>query len=165
MRKIFKKILLIPIIFSLFSCGETYKYNSYSDLQNDHITIEEIYSFENKTAIYFYQNGCSHCEYIEKDVCKFISLEEEKETKKFDAFKFVFFSPSTSELGIQQRTQFKRKPQDYNQQNLIDAMMQTEITSVSNTYFFGTPTLMVIENYKLLNYVVGDENIVGFLND
>lgn len=165
MKTISKKILLLPLLFSIFSCDLDYKYNTYNDLSSSHIEIDDIYSYEKETAIFFYQDGCSHCEDIERDVCHFISNEENKSEKKFNDFKFVFFEPYESNKGQEQRRKFKAKSITDDEQNLITEMLNATINTISDTYFFGTPTLMVVENYKLKNYIFGDNEIVSFLNN
>lgn len=165
-KNIFKLGLASFLLFSLFSCGITSirgsdkNYSEYSDFYLS--SLDDFYSMEeDKYFIYLYSNSCSFCDDIKGNL--FDHLEENKNNLGIKGYIFNIFSNSNAQ-GKENRAKFKEKESDYNQDELVKEMSNAKPSSISETYFFSTPSIYLIENHMFSNIFIGNRVCAIFLD-
>ena len=138
-----KKIKFLFLIFLfIFSCNKNYEYEDFIDYQ---INVLDLYNMDGDYEVYFYQDNCSHCENIKNKIFNYAYKLNKKED-----YKFYFCNV------IKKSDTYYFKDGDKERNELIDEMKNNSVSSLEETYFFGTPSLYIIkDNYQ--NQQVNEE--------
>ncbi len=164
--------LVLPIIgLLLVGCGETNteETRTYNDYLDHYISIENFYHDNEKYAVYVFGAYCNPCNSIKTKVFDYADSFYKGEKHSFENFYFFEFQRSDSEVGKEQRTNFKDKGENYTGTDeeitkLINEMLNAKPTKVSDTYFISTPSIYVIENGMLTDYIKGSKTIPNWLS-
>jgi len=155
-----KKVVSLALcgVAFLSSCKneteETRTYSDYAIYKFDN--LYEMYSKnDSKYGVYFYFEECKYCKGIMSDIFNYLDKEEKTPFYLFDIKR-----KSTPE-GTAYRDSFKDKLSD-DRNAMIEEMKNTS-SSVQDTYFFGTPSLYIIENGILTDCLVGDDEVKNSL--
>lgn len=163
------KTLLFPLIFLLSACNSypgTYTderpYSEFAryDIQD----IENFYSYEGKYYLYIYSDACMYCVNIKGNVFTYIEKYENGE-KEHPLYMFNIKAKSTEE-GSKNRGKFKERPNEITEWHIEQyrrEMIETGASSLSETYFIGTPSLYVIENHKLVDFIIDSNDVAYYL--
>ena len=167
-----KKILILLLVaLAITGCGKNTP-DSYEDTENrqysayyDQFGItdlkNEFYSKPEETyAIYMYGTGCHYCEYCKGAVLDYLDDLKSEKDKKLDNM-YIFEREKDTEF----RFYFKEKPDTFwfNRDKELYIEKMIGATEITETYFFGTPSLYVIKNHKLSNVLVGDKDVGSYL--
>lgn len=165
MNRLLKIGIFGLIVSSLISCkGNEEKYNLYP---NEHIKIQDLYSFNGKYIVFCYGSWCPHCLKIQDTMVDFFE-EIKNKNNCFDSFYLISFEKSSLEEGITEREMFKKKPGNYdpnNPQYLIDEMKENHINKVEDTYLFGFPQMYIIENNSFQDVIIGSSEIPEYISN
>ena len=169
MKNKFKFIL--PIIgLMLVGCGETNtnETRTYDDYLNHYISLDDFYHDNEKYAIYVFGSYCNPCNSIKTNIFNYADSFYKGDKHSFDNFYFFEFQRSSSDVGKEQRAAFKNKGDEYTGTDdeinkLINEMLKAKPTKVSDTYFILTPSIYVIENGILVDYLKGSNSIPNWL--
>jgi len=167
MKKISKLFVLPLFALSLFSCSNSsiddVETRDYSDYVEFNSKVEDLYNHEGRYAFYVYQINCSHCVNIKGKLFDYLDSFKAGNKTYFTNFYLCSLSPYSSEEGIKERESFKEKPNEYVSDDLIDEMIKAQPTSIAETFFFGTPSLYIIENKQFKTMRLGDTTIANYL--
>jgi len=123
--------------------------------------LESLDSFYNvssdKYFIYLYSTECIDCEQIKNFVLSYYDLNEENLPKMY---KYNMHSMS-SEVGIENRSKFAKN--EYSWIYNANWMIENHPSSMDETYFCGTPSLYVINNNILEDFVYDIEPTKAFI--
>ena len=168
MSKLKFNLLLVSSLLFLSSCNNIKVYvnnKDYADYEQFVLpTLEDFYTLnEDNYFIYLYSDSCSHCDDIKKDI--FSYLEKMKDPSFNSTVLYNMHSNKTNE-GIVNRNHFKKidESEGKTQEQLINEMIKEEPSSLSSTYFFGTPSLYLIKNNHLSSLKIGTSVVVSSLN-
>ena len=170
--KINKYRIILPIIgLILVGCSETNteETRNYSDYLNHYISLENFYHTNERYAVYVFGAYCNPCTSIKTEVFNYVDSFYKGDKHSFDNFYLFEFQTSSSEEGKEQRAAFKNKGENYTGTNeeiekLINEMLKAKTTKVSDTYFISTPSIYVIENGVLADYIRGSNTIPNWLS-
>lgn len=163
--KLLKICSLFLCVFITTSCNDTKKYEDldYKDFEQFSLsTLDDLYSLKGTYCVELYYPTCSHCVSLKPYLFKYLDEYErgEKTTKVY----FFDVESSTTANGKLNRAKFKLKSVNYNREELILDMKENKPSTLSETYFFGTPSLYVIENNSFKDLIVGDKTIASYFN-
>lgn len=159
-----QKILLLFISTFLISCSETNENDTrtYSDYEEFSIaTLDEFYTQkEDFYCVELYYETCQYCNQVKPYLFDYIDafLNNAKTTKVY----FFNMYKSSSNEGIINRSKFKTKPDSYNRDDIIAEMLESKPSTISDTYFISVPSVYVISNGSLSNYVIGSTEVINF---
>ena len=163
-------LILILAALTITSCGKTSasyedtknrQYNQYYDSFGINDLKEEFYSKEENTyGIYMYGIGCKYCDYCKGAVLDYLDSLKLNIDRKLDNL-YIFEREKEPNF----REYFKLKPDDFSYNRDKDLYIQKMLgaTSITETYFFGTPSLYIIKNHKLQDVLVGDNSVGSYL--
>ena len=107
-----------------------------------------------------YGIGCKYCDYCKGAVLDYLDILRSGINKKLENL-YIF----EREKDPKFREIFKQKPVDFSfnrdKELYIEKMLGA--STISETYFFGTPSLYIIKNHKLTDVLVGDQNVGSYL--
>ena len=134
-----KFIISLACLSYLTGCNKNQeKTLDYSDFENRKITWNEAFSMANQAYfLYIYSNYCSHCQEIKSDI-------------------FAFLSKDNYPMYIIEYS--KEIPVSYDVESSLGSM---DLSTVS---IKGTPTLLHIVYGKLVNNLVGTQEIISYLS-
>lgn len=160
-----KKCTLFLCILVSTSCNDTKKYEDldYNDFEQFSLTtLDNFYSLEGTYCVELYYPSCQHCVSLKPYLFKYLDEYDrgEKSTKVY----FFNVESSTTANGKLNRAKFKLKPADSNRDELVLEMKENKPTTLGETYFFGTPSLYVIENNSFKDLIIGDKTIASYFN-
>ena len=134
-----------------------YQDYSESDLDN----LDNFYLKDGTYCIYLYSTTCPFCSGIKQDIFKYID-KSKLNPNLIKMFIFNIGSNSISQ-GTINREKFKyHEDDDAIRDSLIEEMLEGNVSSLSDTYFFGTPSLYFIRDKKLYDYKLG-KDVSSFL--
>lgn len=164
--KFYRGLALILSIFTV-SCGVTSlrtSDKSYSEYQEFYLdSLENFYSKEeDEYIVYLFSDQCRHCDNIKGNL--FDHLDNIK-NGKIDTLTYIYNmrSNSTPE-GQENRSMFKQKEENYDREELIEEMYDTTISSISETYFFATPSIYLVKNHMFSEYFYGSTNSANYFD-
>ncbi len=132
--------LIIPI-FVLTGCQAKAKpvvQHNYHEIKDRRINWEDIFSQEESDyLVYFYSEHCGYCSSIKNEVISYY-LKTDKVMYFVCTDLGATFGPQSNLVGID---------------------------NVTNFYIFGTPFLVRIMEFKVLEYYVGASSILEFINN
>ena len=140
----------------------------YIDYESYYLTsLDEFYKLEdNSYFVYLYSDVCSHCDDIKKEIFTYLENMTLSSFSKSKLYIYNMHSIKTNE-GMINRNQFKQieDSEGKTQEQLINEMVINKPTSLKETYFFGTPSLYLIENNSFSNLKIGTREVVSSLNN
>lgn len=163
-------IFLIPL-FLITSCSNTEENKEdtrdYSDYFDFSLTsVDELYQKEEeKYFVEIYFPECKYCKAIKDTVFNYIDAYKNNDslTKLY-----IFDIQSSSTLGGKSnRDKFKTKPASYSDADkklMIEEMVNNKPTTLEETYFFGTPSLYIVENGAFSELISGSTMISNYLS-
>ncbi len=111
---------------------------SYDDYLDSSIVYEDMFSQkEDEYFVYIYSKSCSHCEAIKNDVLSFL---------KEDIVP-VYLLRYTKDIRVNQ-----------------DIELTIGVSDINDFYIAGTPTLVHIYEHCVLNNVVGEVDVINYIN-
>ena len=167
-----KFLILLLTALAITGCGKNDVPDSFEDTENrqyseyyDEFGItnlkDEFYSKTEETyAIYLYGTGCHYCDYCKGSVLDYLDDLREDKKKSLDN---LYIFEREKDTGF--RFYFKEKPDTFwfNRDKELYIEKMIGATEISETYFFGTPSLYIIKNHKLSNVLVGDKDVGSYL--
>ena len=170
MSKLKFNLLLVSSLLFLSSCSNIKVYvnnKDYADYEQFVLpTLENFYTInEDNYFIYLYSDSCSHCDDIKKDIFSYLEKMKDPSFNSTVLYIYNMHSNKTNE-GIVNRNHFKKidESEGKTQEQLINEMIKEEPSSLSSTYFFGTPSLYLIKNNHLSSLKIGTSVVVSSLN-
>ena len=162
-------LILLLTALTLTGCGHNVSYEDtknrqYSDYYDEfgiNKLQDEFYSKdENAYGIYMYGIGCKYCDYCKGAVLDYLDILRLGINKKLENL-YIFEREKEPKF----RDIFKPKPEDflYNRDKELYIEKMLGASTISETYFFGTPSLYIIKNHKLTDVLVGDQNVGSYL--
>ena len=145
-----KKIMLILPILLLSSCSiyqsseqsflstqEVSINHEYDEIDNQKLLWNDIFSVAKPTYfVYFYSLVCQNCNSIKNEIIEY-GLANDDIYFVQDSKEFVFGNDILNTIGV---------------------------SDISFFIISGFPTLVLINNSKITNHIVGTKNIIDFLN-
>lgn len=163
--KIYLSIFL-TFFATLTSCtnhendNETRSYADYPEFALP--SIDEMYELKDvEYYVEYYFPECPHCQNIRSSIYNYMDKVKNGD-ENIPLYYFNIENGSTSNGSIN-RSKFKIKPNSYNRDVLVSQMIREKVSKVSDTYFFGTPSLYVIKNGVLADFYIGEVDIPAFL--
>ena len=124
--------------------------------------MDDFYSLNGKYCIEVYYPTCYYCINLKPHLFKYL---DKLESGKASTMVYFFdIGKSGPGIGNTNRSRFKLKPSNYDRDELIKEMEENKPSTLSETYFFGTPSLYVIENNSFKDLIVGDKTIASYFN-
>ena len=122
----------------LIGCSNSRPINTIEDYSEveDSISWDDTFDFDGRYLVYYYSEHCAHCKEIKQDILYYYSLQIEK-----------MYFVCTDEYAV-----FKSGD------DLIG------VSSIDNLYIFGTPFLIEIKDYIVVNYYAGSKEISEYIN-
>lgn len=121
--------------------------------------LDDFYALNHeKYAIYLTNKECKHCENIKNHLLSYYDLKE----PSFPIYYYdmgIFMTP----IGDENRSKFA-PPNEFSSLYNIEIMLKNKPNTLKDTYFCGTPSLYVIENNRLDNLLVGEEEVINFID-
>ncbi len=138
---------------------------NYSDYESSFLSsLDEFFTKENgRYFLYIYQEECNHCENIKKDLFDYLdfSIENQESTK-------IYLFDINIGDGQTNRAMFKRKPDWYSQNRdyapLVNEMKTNKPSTLNEVYFIGTPTLYEVNENRLNDVFIGENEVKGAIN-
>ena len=143
MRIFFSLTLTLPCLFLLSSClfgreESINKDHSYDEIEDYKIEWNSLFSLaKTHYFVYFYSVHCGHCEQIKNQIIEY-SLTHIEE---------FFFLEYTSEIPV-----------------ITNPEQTIGVDNLENFGIRGTPSLVEIENKKVVLNLSGTNDILSFLN-
>ncbi|MGP1413682.1 MAG: hypothetical protein ACTTID_00910 [Bacillales bacterium] len=182
--KLFLSLSLIPLLLSCYNkkIDETRDYSDYLEYKVD---LDSFFNYKKTYGIYIYQYGCRPCEETKGYVFDYLDKIKHNNDRKLESLYFVELHPFNSLEGKEQRNKFKQKPAEYNsllqlaeednfkgknyvkyisfKNQLIQENCKSNATKLEEIYFFGTPSLYIIENQKVIDFCNGRDSVKRYL--
>ena len=131
-----KFLVFILLAFFLIACQGEVKTYSYKDVNDKHLTYENIFSPPNfHYFIYVYSGGCYVCDSIKQEIIPY--------GLSHDNFYFLIYSHELTPP---------------NENFIQDSILG--VSDVTNIYLIGTPTMLEIKEAKIDSYYLGSEKIL-----
>lgn len=110
----------------------------------------------------FYYEGCGACRNLSGNLFDYLDAYKEGE-KKTKVYIFDMKSSKTEE-GTLNRNKFKTRPSSptENKDLLISEMIRKKVETLDETYFFGVPSLYIIESNHLKDLKIGTQVIADY---
>lgn len=168
-----KAILCILPIIILSSCAGKNSIEdtrNYSDYDSHVIALDDFYKQDGYYAVYIYRETCGDCALIKGEVLDYLDAFDAGNKKTFASFNLVTMSKSDTTSGIIERAKFKNKGASFDSNDeaqiklLTTEMDRNKPSSLSETYFFGTPSLYIIKDNHYQSLLLGADEILKYLS-
>ncbi len=163
------RFILSLICLLLVGCDET-ETRTYDDYLDNYITLDDFYHENERYGVYLFGKYCSYCNKIKTKVFNYADSIYKGDSHNLENFYFFEFQSYNTEEGKEQRARFKEKPSDYSsydekqREQLIEELLQSKPTKLSETYFLSTPSIYVIEDGVLVDIIRGSNKIPNWLS-
>ncbi len=138
----------------------TKKYSDYNEFKLD--SLNNFYSHDGTYSIEIYYEGCPHCNNVKPYLFRHFELfKQEQKTSRV----FIYdMKDGASPEGKINRSYFKQilDESNYKIDYYITEMIKNKTNTISETYYFGVPTLYVIENHTLKDVVYGEKSLINY---
>lgn len=125
-------------------------------------SLDEFYSLEGKYSVQLYYETCPSCKQVRPYLFRHLEFLK-ADMKKSKSYIFDMKSKKDeSGQGVLNRNKFKSIPANPDKEKLMDEMVNNKVNKVSDTYFFGVPSLYVIENNQLVDFYYGSDEIANY---
>ena len=174
LRKKLIALLSITSTLLISSCGDPDKVEigdevidistkDYKDYEKFFLSsLDDFYSMDGKYSIQLYYESCPSCKKTKPYLFRHLEFLN-ADMKKSNVYIFDMKSKSDeSGQGIINRSKFKSAPSSSSRDKLIDEMINNGVDKTSDTYFFGVPSLYIIENNKLVDFKYGSDEIIDY---
>lgn|GEM_PF-3484221 len=168
-----KAILCILPIIILSSCAGKNSIEdtrNYSDYDSHVISLDDFYKQDGYYAVYIYRETCGDCAPIKGEVLDYLDAFDAGNKKTFASFNLVALSTYGTPTGTIERAKFKDKGDSFDSDDkaqvklLIAEMDRNMPSSLSETYFFGTPSLYIIKDNRYQSLLLGADEIPNYLS-
>lgn len=160
-----KLFLFLFSIFSLISCSnkdlcdcKDYQNRQFLNYYETYglTSLDNFFSLSNDMYyIYLYSITCPRCENIKGCVLDYLDTSTSPPL-------YLLQKDKIENL----KDYFKALPPDYNKENRETLIKECiNKSSLSEIYYFGTPTLIEINENKLTNMLVGETSLINFFSN
>lgn len=159
--KVTKPLLLSTFFLSLLSltnCSSKPSVRDYATYAPLAINFNDFYAKSGRYGVYCYGAYCPDCEAIKENIFDYedLLLNDSPSCGLEKIYLLEFHKKSTS-LGAEERGFFKTKDFliDYNDLPKIMSLAHSTYgaNNLSDTYFFFTPSLYIVEDHRLVEFV------------
>lgn len=118
--------------------------------------IDDFYQIsESKYVIYLYSDLCSNCVDIKGNLYDYLLRENETS--------YIYnMHTKSSEAGELNRLKFNQS--DISQDKKIEFNKKSKPTNLENTYFIGTPSIYIIQNATLVDFIIGNRECANYFD-
>lgn len=125
-------------------------------------SLDEFYSMDGKYSVQLYYETCPSCKKTRPYLFRHLEFLK-ADMKKSKVYIFDMKSKShESGEGVINRSKFKGAPEGSTKEELINEMIKDGVNKTSDTYYFGVPSLYVIDDHKLVDFYYGTDEITDY---
>ena len=148
--------LLFLLILLSCSTNNMKDFNDYKEYELN--SLDLFYSLPlNYYFVYLMNDECKDCEEIKDDILSY--YENNKEPIMY----FYNMKSFGTKEGMENRNKFQDK-NEFSAIYNINVMLETRPNTLKETYFYCTPSLYVVKNNRLDNFIDEGKDIIDFIN-